>query len=512
MKPAAPQLRAALLVVAAVLISGSAAAARGDKDQDDILATVNGDFVAENLLAQARQTAAGGDYDAAGRRYMMLVEQHGGAVVRVEGLLYRPVWRQVVDDLLQWPAAGLAAYRRQVDPEAMAIYRQAVADNDPAALEGLVQASFLSTTGDRAAIALADRLVESGRFALAAYYYLLVLENYPDLHLSADRIRGRALVAARLAGLDDRAAKLARLLQGRRTDRFGEGTLKELDRMAAARPAPDRRLGGRDHLTDRPTGLPSAVAWVRPLTTQLLRSRYPLSSTPAPCATYDRGRLYVTFQTSLWSLGAKSGEILWRYDTDGRSGNKDPVHFYYEQAHRPLVTEGAVITPLSRGGKEVVHGRVGGVVDLVALGAGDGHMLWRWGPRGKDLGRSPLAVDTAPIIEGERLFVPLATMANLFGEVQTAMLDRRTGRLLWRQGLGSHNNQLPLGRWSMPAAPFSTALQLRGGLLLSCGGGLLSAQSALSGAILWSRQMPQRRDYEVKLKLLKELPGMSFNG
>lgn len=491
----------------ATLATAAAPSLAADKAPEQVLATVNSDFVAENQLTLARQAAAEGDYAAAAHMVLALAERQGGYVVPVGEQFYRPIWRQVLDDLSQWPEAGLAAYRQLVDEEAAGLYARAAAAGDLAALERLVETRLLSGSGDQAAAALADRLAEAGDFALASYYYGLVLDKCPDTRLKRDRLLTKALLSAHLAGLDGQAVLISEQLKGRPLSLFGQNTAEAIRRMAAQPQTADAL-----HRTGLPTCEPAAVAWMRTLTTQPIRSRYPLASTTLPCAAYRDGQLIVTFQTSLWRLDARTGDILWRYDADGRSDDADPVHYFYEQAHRPLFGDEAVITPLSCGGREVVGGQVGGVVSLRAFRPSDGSPLWQWSPWGKQLGSSPLAVDTAPVADPRRVYVPLATMADLFGEVQVAAVDRLSGRLVWQRGIGSHNNQLPLGRWSLPGMPLSTGLTLRGGLLVSCGGGLLTVQSTVSGTILWQRQVPQRTDFDIVRCPLKDMPGMVFNG
>ena len=48
-----------------------------------------------------------------------------------------------------------------------------------------------------AAVALADRLREAGRFAMACYYYDLVLTERPDSRIDATGLRAQALRCAK---------------------------------------------------------------------------------------------------------------------------------------------------------------------------------------------------------------------------------------------------------------------------------------------------------------------------
>jgi outer membrane protein assembly factor BamB len=493
----------ALTVCAAVLAS--------DKPAEVALATVNSDFVAENQWALARQTAAGGDYEAATHLYLTLAERYGGHVVACGERLYRPLWRQVLDDVAAWPKPAADLYRRAADQDADARYARAAATGDLAALEQLVEVRLMSPAGTAAAVALADRLLEAGDFALAFYYYHLVLDQCPDAPMARERLLTKAFVAATLAGFDGQAVLIREQLQGRTAPLLGQDTEAVLRRMAD-RARHDAAADTAEHQTLLPTCEPAAVAWVHPMTTQPIRSRYPLTSTAAPLAAYRRGQLAVTFQTSLWLLDAATARTLWRYDADGRTGNAPPVHYLYEQAHRPVFGDDAILSPLSCGGRTVVGGQLGGVVNLVALRPSDGALLWQWNPWGEHLGSSPMAVDSMPATDTRRVFVPLATMTDLFGEVHVAAVDRLSGRLLWQRGLGAHNNQLPPGRWSLPSMPLSTGLALHHGLLVSCGGGLVTVQSAVSGTILWQRQVPQRTDFNTRPSAVRHMPGMVFNG
>jgi outer membrane protein assembly factor BamB len=498
-----PSLIAALLAVA--LATGQADG-RDQNAPEEQFASVNSEPVAENLLTVARQLAALGDYATAAERYQTLVGRYAGTVIRTEDHLFLPIWRQAVSDLLAWPAEGHDVYRQFVAAESAEAYRQAAASGDPAALERVVTLYFLSDIGDSAAAALADRLVESGEFALAVYYYRLVLDFCPDSRLDLRQLRVKAVRAARLGGLDSYAAELSRKIEGDPPAPLGTAA------PAPARTTPDALAGGADHVAAGPVELPAIVSWTKSLGPQKSSSLYTLASTPVAVPVCRDGRIFVAYSTTVWCLEAADGRVIWRMDSAGMTEEQGPPSFSYEQAHRPLVTDEAVIVPVCRGDSAALKARTGGTVDLLALDPGTGRLLWQWSAGSKPSdGEEELTVDAAPVVDEGRILVPLATLVGFFGESQTAALDRATGVFQWRQALGAHDNELGTQQFQGPTMPMSTALAGRGGILLSAGGGLISAQSAVSGLILWTRQEPQAKYVSTEGFAAVGLPGAKFN-
>jgi outer membrane protein assembly factor BamB len=499
-----------LCLLWALLVATVATSMAGGQQSDDVpperLASVNREPVAENILTRGRELLAQGDAAGAALMIATATRQFPDAVVPVDNRLHRPLWLTVIHELRTWSPEALAAYHKTIDPEATKLYRQAVAATDPQALERVATAYFMSSVGDRAAAALADRLKEAGRFAMACYYYDLVLTERPDSRIDANRLRTEALRCARLAGLEQRAAKFKHALAA-----------KAPPADAATKPPVDRRLaqqsGGFDHVTTDAAIVPAAVAWVVPLTGQPLKSRYVAASTPLPTPVDDNGDILVTFQTRAWRIRAADGASLWHTDTAQRDDKDEPVYYFIEQAHRPLVADRMVIAPLSSGDATAAKARYCDRAGLVALSRADGHVLWQWNARQQGLPISTLAVDTLPVADAGHVFAAMTTAVGFFGELQTVALDRFTGRMLWHRPIAAHSSQVILRKADTASMPVVKPLALRGGVLLSSGGGQVSAQSATSGRILWTRLIPQRpKDRSVAPDGLPGLPGRPFDG
>lgn len=512
MRATSPRRAVSMPAAALLFVAFASQGAAGQAD-DDFLATVNREPVAENFLGRGREMAAARDYSGAALMYATAAQRFPNAVVEVADHLYQPVWRAAVDELRSWPPEGLRTYRESVDAEAGRLYAGAVAAGDLQALESVATGYFLSSIGDTAAVALADRLQESGRFALALYYYDLALEACPDSRLNLDEVRAKAFLAAGLAGLDARADRLAESVRQARTRLAGDDALALAERMARIAPPQGPGTGGQDHLSWLPAALPATVAWARTLAEDALRSRYVAASTPLPVPAYRDGRLYVVFETSAWCLDAADGRLVWRHDAATQKGSNEPVHYHYDQAHRPVPTGETVITPLSSGDPIFAGARYNDMAELVALRSADGTPVWRWSALDAEAAIAPFGVDAAPVLDDHDAFAALATTNTFFGEVQTVAFDRLTGAPLWRRPVGAHNNLALIYRATSPTMPLGTALAVRAGVLLSAGGGLMSAQSTVSGMLLWTRQLPLRpRTLRLDGKALQDVPGQTFNG
>lgn len=114
-----------------------------------------------------------------------VTEEHRRKLIAVEPgrFVSLSTYRQV--KLAALPPAVLDAYRRRVDPQAEAAYRQAVAEHDARTLERIVRDWFCSTWGDDAALALGELMLEQGNYNAARRYWLSLFESPPPAVESA---------------------------------------------------------------------------------------------------------------------------------------------------------------------------------------------------------------------------------------------------------------------------------------------------------------------------------------
>ena len=137
-----------------------------------------------------------------------------GMVPAEDGFLV-PIRARVKQSLLRLPPEGREAYRLFNDANAKQLWEQinnpkpgAAIDELPA-LRKLVDRYFMTSVGDLAADRLGDALFEQGNFAAAEGLWRLIVEKYPDGHLSAAKLQVKRCVALSRLGRRDALAALA---------------------------------------------------------------------------------------------------------------------------------------------------------------------------------------------------------------------------------------------------------------------------------------------------------------
>jgi outer membrane protein assembly factor BamB len=456
------------------------------------MADVNRDAAAENLLFQARELARIGAYDRARNLYEALAELPTWPVMEAEDLRFEPIWLLSARDLLSWPEDEMAAYRRQVEPRAARRLERAAAAADLVGLEAVGTRYLVSESGSRALAMLAGRLLENGDFALACYYYDLLLRLNLPLPVEAELLQLQARRAAALAG----RPALRQMMESAITGVDGDEPGDIVDGPAEIDIA-DRTVRG-DHCTPLAARLPATARWeFNILNGSPLGSRYPIVSTPLPYPVARNGRVAFVFQTRAFLLGAADGQLIWQYDSVPRTDEEGPVQFRFEQAHRPKIAGNEVITPISRGDEALVRMGLGAIIDVMSLDLESGQPNWRWTPRA-DLANFGLpGAETGPLVSDHRIFSSVTTMVNFFGEVQMVSLNRATGECLWQTGVGAHGNMILSDIRETSSMPMTTSLAHCGGIVFTAGPGLVTAHSAVSGRLLWAGQLPMKSNLRV---------------
>jgi len=489
---------------------GPAAQGEEKKDEAELFRVdLNTSDAADTMLRITRNLAASGGYADAGERLADVVAAHPRIVSEVSPGLYLPLWRVAVDEVLSWPIEGLQAYQDVVAQQARTQYAEALQQNDLRELERMAQQYFLSDVGDNAAVAVGDRLREDGWPVLALYYYRLVLERHPNSDVPRTDLLLRAALAAREAGLDHLYSLPGEQLEGvalRADPTAGKTAASDWLAGQVRQPArPADPVGGFGNLAPAPVIAPATVTWdIRLAGKPERQTGYWAvatgSSTPPIYPTLSGNVLYAVNLHSAWAIDVRSGITLWRYDSRETQGEALPP-VCRTQARQPLVDGGVVYVPLEEPPEEqagqqqrnmFLMGSPAAETDLYALDAATGRPLWHWSPRAGGMEFGALSVDGQAVATEALVCVALASPSNFFGEVHTAAVDRHSGRLIWAHPLAAYMASLGGARraWGMTLDVAGTALAVRGGLLLSSGLGVTTAQSCLGGGILWSRVMP----------------------
>ena len=474
--------------------------------------TLNTSISADNMLRVARNLAAAGAYPEAGERLLDIVTRQPRVVAEAGDGLYLPLWRIAAREIASWPVEGLAAYRATVRHDAQREFTEALRAGNLVEIEHIVNRYFLTDVGDNAAVALADRLRETGWPALALFYYTLVLDAHPDSDIPRTDLVLRAALAAREAGMDRRCDAL--------TDQLGDAaiqpdpdtaTVSAAQWIAAQHPQPSTpgdTTGGFGNLSDLQAIAPATVTWKAELSIINARVRRFIQtqsspSTPPVYPILSDHILYVANLYSAWAIDTRTGAALWRYDTREADGEALP-QIGRAQARQPLLAGNILYVPLEKPPPKVAGDQrqrvfgAGGLTaetDLYALDAHTGRPLWHWSPRAGGLELATLSVDGQPAIAGDLILVALASPSNFFGEVHTAAVNRRTGALVWAQPLAAYLANFSGQRQGrrIHSDTTGTGLAVRGGILLSSGIGVTTAQSCLTGDTLWSRVMTDMR-------------------
>lgn len=138
---------------------------------------------ATTLLERADEALAREDWKLVVDSLQRIIELPGDHVLATTDTKYESARLHAQRRLGAMPQAGLEVYRMIYDGQAQAIFDQAVAEHDMAALRQLADRSLVTSVGDEAAVTLADWLIDEGRFLEAAEYLRLVRSVYPDSDL-----------------------------------------------------------------------------------------------------------------------------------------------------------------------------------------------------------------------------------------------------------------------------------------------------------------------------------------
>lgn len=174
-------------------------------------AKINADIDHRDDISRADRYAQNGRYDLAAIVWQKILDKSQDALATrdewkyetVSGASFRRYSSLVAEierTIATLPAAGLRAYRAQVDPAARAILDSAPDQDRETALGDIVRRFFLSSYGDEAALELASRALD--RYDFVSAYQLLsrLRQHYPDSNIPAHLIDIRLAAAAAHVG------------------------------------------------------------------------------------------------------------------------------------------------------------------------------------------------------------------------------------------------------------------------------------------------------------------------
>ena len=207
-------------------------------------------FRARRLRGSSRRgrLVASGNWDEAVDIYDELAADDSDRVVEVAPDHYVSLRTYCNLQLARLPAEGLAAYRRRVDPLAKRLYEDGIAKHDTQQLQRVVDATFCSSWGDDALLAIGELALEradydGARRALGANQPAAARSTWridvarPFRHRSRRELGGDRSPLA----IAQWAARLARV--SRHDHQFGRYPRPASPRVDSRRSARSRRTG-----------------------------------------------------------------------------------------------------------------------------------------------------------------------------------------------------------------------------------------------------------------------------
>ena len=108
-------------------------------------------------------------WDEAVETLRQVIERQGSKLIRLDDSRYIPVRDYCQMRLAELPPVARALYRSRIDPLAKRWYDEGIANRDPAMLRRVVDQLFLSSSTDKALLALGEIELEKGDFAQARW-------------------------------------------------------------------------------------------------------------------------------------------------------------------------------------------------------------------------------------------------------------------------------------------------------------------------------------------------------
>ena len=496
------------LSLAALLLALLAPAATAQSTQQPIrrVFIIEADGTAEKRLATVREYVEQQRWDAALDLLREVREGRPGAMIRVARNRSLALSRYCDILLSQFPPAGIAAYRQDVDPQASAWLDDWRETGNARFLERIVETLFVSSAGDEALDALAERAWERGEIALARHYWTMLVPvapppdgappdrlailRYPDTGFDLATIRARLVMCSIALGEQTRAARELRAFRELHPNAHGwiaggEGPLA--DRLAAllpgqsngspletrwiSQPQPHGTMTFGSHPNrDGALAFDPQIAmpgWSRPLPISPYATdpERPALPTLPPLATYPaiwRDKVFVASGGAIHGFEQATGNPAWSDDPAASAQIYPPViaptaeDSESPQPHSPragvprhsLTIAGDYLfarlgPPLTSWPERVELRRE--ETTLVCLDLEDqGRLVWTLAAEALDEENERWSFEGPPVAVDDKLFV-LASRSQPRPSLQLVCIRAKSGAVLWKTSLGTPLNLPPAG-------------------------------------------------------------------
>ncbi|MCH7527670.1 MAG: hypothetical protein IID39_09555, partial [Planctomycetes bacterium] len=170
---------------------------------------LNDSLEAADELARANRLVEAERWNEAAALMLRTAGRFAKHLIRHEAGLYVNVAEYVNRRVADWPAPGLAAYRRLCDSAARLAADTAVAERSLPALLEVTERYFCTTHALRTAEMAAELAIEAGRFDLAADLYGRLLRQHPDRQKQTVALKSKLALVHAWAGRAEPARLLA---------------------------------------------------------------------------------------------------------------------------------------------------------------------------------------------------------------------------------------------------------------------------------------------------------------
>ena len=361
--------------------------------------------------------------------------------------------RRVEQCLLRLPPEGREAYRLFNDANARQLWghlqdAHGIPSDELQTLRKLVERYFLTSVGDLAADRLGDALFEQGDFSGAERLWRLVVEKYPDSHLSLAKLQLKRCAALSELGRRDAVSAIVAQVREKYADQTvtiggHEVNAIEFAESLVARAPPTRQSVAKD---GEEVILPTAdepVWQIRIAGANISGMIDPQTGMPLNASSFrvassgavDEKRFYANWLGAVYAADLETGKMIWR--TDKFTDAFQRVTTSLQQGILPdgffLVAVGPKLLAGRRGSRTLLGAFVGGspaddVLYLDCLDASSGKSIWS----NRQL---EATIVSAPYVVGDVVYI--AGIAANNSTMNLMSISLATGQLKWQVPLGT---------------------------------------------------------------------------
>ena len=453
-----------------------------------------------------------GSYNDAAEHLAALLRQSPADLLPIDQRRHLPLWLAVAEQSSSWPAEATAAVSAAMQTSAtVARDKMARGELTLSDLELAAQQHFVSQDGAQLTIGLADRLRERGWPTLALFYYRLLATHHPQREALQPVLGLRIALAARHARLDTPALQALGFPGAQAAPLDSPPRYLDALRWLSAPPADDPPPAPHNQATGcgatgtGPVPRQPVVLWRTQFASRADNPGPPFGRSPTVYFSVAHQRLYFSAWKIPLAIDLPSGQSPWPVEP-----RPDLTRSVGGTVLQPAADRDIVLSPVYHSRQNILgsgHLQRAAAqspvrVVLEAFSAPDGARRWTWDPRTEVPEAPDISVEGRPLIIDDMAVVALGTPGSFFGEFQTAAVNLHTGKMIWHAPIASFGNDLIVLRHSQQTQTFgnfiTTSLASRDGLILAAQGGLSSAQSAVSGRILWLNRLPNIASTDVQ--------------